>query len=357
MNHVAPSCGRGASRSSALARSVAAIGLVCVLASLRPASSRSGGEPPAGERSTPRIAYEVAPNGEWLVAWSREHGDGIGRAWLVTLDDGSTRSLDHLALSDGAPGWDGQNHLRVQIVDRELGVPEMQWIDVETQSVVASTRDRARMRDELDGSAASWANIERKKLIAGRVAHRVTARGGGRQFELSGGDDVDCQISTEVGVVFYSTRNGPVVELFRHDIANDDTRRFAQLDASLVGWSIAPSGDGALLVESCHERRARVIDTASGMLLHGPWMADDAAWVEGAGGRYIALTRGPRKIVYDTLRDREIEVASGGGDPPRLFALDDGRFVVESDGRIRLCDGDLRDVRTLFDRSLLAVGR
>ena len=315
------------------------------------------GVPLPREKPVAALDYQVSPDGAWLAVSSARRGDPEARAWLVPIDDGELRPLESTVVADAGLVWDSQGRLRVQVVDRARGVPELRWLDPATQQVLESTRDRDRMRTELS-AGASWASIEERKGSEGRVVHDVEWLAKKQHYEFSMRKDGSCQVSTRPGLVFHELRAGAQTLLVRRDMESGESKELTHLDAATLEWSLAPDGVGVLLLEAGTERRARVIDAEGGELLHGPWVVDEARWIEGAGSRYLGLTRGARRVVLDTLRDREVDFGADDGAWPRVVALDDGRFVVDEGARIALWSAELRPQRTLFERDLaLAVVR
>jgi hypothetical protein len=352
MTHRAPSAGRGDARNVLVRAGIAvtSLSVLTLLAAFRNGGEASPAAVPAdvARRATLPVRYSLAPDGGWVALWTRTSSNELARVWAVSVDDGRVRTFDDLELAGDSIGWDDEGNLRVQVVDPARALSEMRWIDPDTGRVVDSTRDRERMRREL--SDEPWASVQSRSLADGTTTFTVVRADGKDLLEVSGAEGTHCVVAERPGLVFHSTVSDDVVELTAVDLEHESERRFAQLAASsLLSWTPSPTGRGVLLLESGLERRARVIDSARGMLLHGPWRADEASWVEGAGGRYIALTRGPRHVVYDTLRDREVELVGHDDRWPRLIALEDGRFVLESELRIEVRDADLRLVRVLHD--------
>lgn len=351
MHRNAPTHGRVAGRAAAIALTFVPV-LAVVLAAAVPRVPALSSEKPA-----PVLSSHVSPDGQWLAVACAGRGGVAPRAWIVALDDGAVRTLDQLALVDDQIGWDASSRLRVRVLDRERGLPEMRWIDAQSGQTLETTRDRARMRAEL-AAGGSWAVIDERKCSDGRVAPSVTWSANGRKLELPPRKDGGCQVGAVPGIVYHAQRSGSGEVLVRHDMHSGASRELAQLERATVSWSLSADGRGVLLVETGNERRARVIDADTGMLLHGPWVVDGARWIEGADGRYLGLTRGSRRTVLDTLRDREADFGVEEGAWPRIVALDDGRFVVDDGARITLCDDDLATQRELFERSTaLAVAR
>ena len=352
----APSNGREQSLDL-LARvglAVAALSTCFTLASYRPGGGGGGPSSDVANATAPApvtapaVEYELAPDGDWIAIWTHQSNNELDRAWAVSLVDGSVRTLDHLELACDRLGWDDDGNLRVQVIDPTRSLSEMRWIDLDTGRVVESTRDRERIRRELQPEA--WATIRAHRLGDGATAFTVVGPDGEELLEVSGDEGTRCVLADRPGIAFVSTPAGEAIHMKAVDLEHATERRFAQLAAStLLVWWPSPSGNAVLLLENGLERRARVIDSSRGMLLHGPWLADQATWVEGARGRYVALTRGPRNLVYDTLRDREIELLGYDGRWPRLVALEDGRFVLESELRIEVRDADMRLQRVLYD--------
>ncbi len=301
------------------------------------------------------LSYTISPDGAALAVVSG--GAGVGaHAWVVAIDDGSVLALDDAPLATSEPAWDARGYLRIQVLDRARGVPEMRWIDTRTREVIDSTRDRERMRDEL-ASSASWAALEDKKCADGHVARSVLWIKKDRRLELERTDG-DAQVCSVPGIVFHELKSGAERLLVKRDMASGVCKTIARLDESALDWRVSADGRGILLLESGSDRRARVIDTGTGMLVHGPWLVDSACWIDGADGRYVGLTRSTQRIVVDTLRDREIDFGAVESEWPRMVALADGRFVVDEGARIVLRDSELAPVRTLFEHegALVVVG-
>ncbi|MCC7013227.1 MAG: hypothetical protein IT454_11750 [Planctomycetes bacterium] len=317
--------------------------LLCVptLGFALPTTSESGAAPKF------RLEAQLSPDQRWLAVTGAHAADSDVRAWIVPLGGGDAREIESI-VSNGSRtlGWDAQSHLRLQVVDRELGVPELRWIDVDSGDVVRSTRDREEMRGELRGAPASWATVEEKKAGERKLVRTVQWRDARRKIEISTQGESQFQVVAAPGIVFYSVRAANETQIFRCDVASGARREVLRSDAPVITWSASEDGFKLLLVEQGNEQRARVVDAQSGSLLHGPWMVAKAIWISGDEGRYLAATVGPRLVVIDVLRDRELDTPFESW--PWMTALADGRFVVEDDTDVRLFDADFGLQRVLL---------
>lgn len=299
------------------------------------------------KRDAPRLEAELAPNQAWISILALRGSSDDARAWIVPLDGGAEREFTDL-VGNGAQtlAWNSESQLRLTIQERDSRLVEMRWLDLETDLVVRSTRDREDIRAELRTDPDVWAAVEEKKLSDRRLVRTIQWRSAGRKVEIATQGESQLQVVATPGVVFYSTVVGSTTQVFRCDVGTGARREVARSDASAVQWSASEDGYKLLLTEQGHEQRARIVDAHQGTLLHGPWITSSATWVHGVEGRYVAAVIGTRNVVIDTLRDRNLEI--GFESWPWINALRDGRFVVEDDAEVRLYNDAFELERTLF---------
>jgi hypothetical protein len=124
-----------------------------------------------------------------------------------------------------------------------------------------------------------------------------------------------------------------------------------ELDGSTRSWSISPDERLALVTEAERPARARIVDLRNGMLVDGPWPAQSAHWIEDDQSRYVALVSRGRRTLVDRVRDRQLDLGADEGAWPTIEPLPDGRFVVQSQQSIDLCDDELRTLRKLVAKA------
>lgn len=323
--------------------------LVCAANSGGYAFKPSASSSAASVREPYRLDARLSPDGRWLaVTGAHGFGDDL-RCWVVPLESGVPRELHGVEPAGSQTlGWDDAGLLRLQTVDREHGVPEMRWIDVASDQVVRSTRDRDVMRAELRAGTAVWATVEERRGSDRRALRLVSWRDAGRKLELQVGAEVRFEFANEPGLGFVSSRADGVSTLTRFEVGSGATREIARSSAGTFSWTLSPDGRKLALWEQGHESRVRVIDSVHGTLLHGPWMTSSARWLDGGGSRYLASLAGERRVLFDLLRDRELDAGPAEGEWPTITALADGRFVVEDDRQVTLYDADFRRERELF---------
>ena len=305
--------------------------------------------------SVGRAYFETAlsPDGRWLAVRTLPADKTAGALAIVSVDDGASRSFGSLQ-ARSTPAWDEQGRLQVRVVDPQHGVPQVQVIDPATGATVATTRDRERRPSETASNSGapvypSWAEVDERKSKDGRVVRRVEWVGHSARLDLPKGSDVACQISEEPGIFYYSQRAADRLQIVRYDLGAGTADLLVTLDVGLVEWSVSPDGRALLVVETTPSRRARVLDVRNASLLDGPWPATAAAWLDDGGARYVRLdSTDGRRLVVDRVRDRQIEYGQVSEPWPSIRPLQDGRFVVETEQSVDVCNDKLEPIRQLF---------
>jgi hypothetical protein len=339
------------------------IALAAIFSSTSPASFATAHTPPIPPLPSPLVASDpsarayfetaLSPDGHWLAVRTLPADKNAGAVAIVSVDDGASRTLGALQ-ARSTPAWDEQGRLQVRVVDPEHGVPQVQLIDPATGATVATTRDHEHRASDAGSSSGapgypSWAQVEERKSKDGRVVRRVEWIGHSARIDLPKGADVACQIAGEPGVLYYSQRAAERVQIFRHDLEAGTAELLVTLDGGLTDWSASPDGRALLVIETVPTRRARVVDLRNGTLLDGPWPATAAAWLDDGAARYVRVdSTDGRRLVIDRMRDRQIEYGPVSQPWPSIRPLQDGRFVVETDQSVAVCNDKLEPIRQLF---------
>lgn len=305
--------------------------------------------PEARTREPYRLEARLSPDGRWVaVLGSRGWSDEV-RCWIVPVETGVQREI--LDVHPSGPqtiGWDNASQVRVQVVNTEHGVPEMRWIDVTTGEVSRWTRDRQLMRDETRLQRQPWGEVSERKALDGRTLRSVWWRETGQRAELESRGESRCELSPQPGIGFFSSTVGGVQYLKRFDCANSLQDEIVETNAIRFDWALSADGRKLLVTERTLENRVRVLDSVTGSLVDGPWLADEPRWVEGGDGRYFVAVQGARRVLFDLARDRELEIGLDQGEWADIQALSNGKFVVEDDREVALYDSNWRRERALF---------
>ncbi|MCY3001732.1 MAG: hypothetical protein NTV21_08005 [Planctomycetota bacterium] len=311
--------------------------------------SNSAPAPEARAREPYRLEARLSPDGRWVaVLGSRGWSDEV-RCWIVPVETGVQREiLDVHPSGPQTVGWDNEGHVRVQVVNTDHGVPEMRWIDVSTGEVSRWTRDRQLMRDESRLQAQAWGEVSERKALDGRTLRSVWWRETGLRAELESRGESRCELSPQPGIGFFTSTVGGVQYLKRFDCANSLQDEIVETNAIRFDWALSADGRKLLVTERTLENRVRVLDSVTGSLVDGPWLADEPRWVEGADGRYFVAVQGTRRMLFDLARDRELEIGPDEGEWVDIQALHNGKFVVEDDHGVALYDSNWRRERSLF---------
>jgi len=301
-----------------------------------------------GANTPTPLEWSVSPDGEWLaVSASRGRKDQYD-AWLVSIDDGASRELTDVERVSPQLGFDAAGRLRLYLLDDARGLPSLVWTDPRSGDVLESTRDRARIRRELEPLAHGWARLDERKI--GDVTHprKVEWPAQRLRFELDSKRDGRLAVSDIPGIVFYSRKIGDQLRLVRRDMRTENDTTLVAEGRGLAEWSVASDGREIAVVERVLNGRVRVIDAATGSLVAGPWTGDEVEWLEGAESRYLAIRTGDQRLVVDTLRDKLLPTVEWR----QIRALDDGSFVVEQEQQIVHFDMDFGEPRVLFQRAV-----
>ena len=326
---------------------VLSLGSILCAANSWPLSAPNGAT--AGAREPYRLEAALSPDGRWVaVSGARGWSDEV-RCWIVPVENGVP-----LKVADAQPNgshtiaWDAAGHARVEIVNRELGVPEMRWLDPATGETVRLTRDRDAMREELRAATSEWGSVHERHVPDGRTLRSVRWTAEGTHIDLESVGDSRITLSPQAGAGFFTSTRGGATYLTRFDIAAGTQRDIVQSGALDLEWRCSSDGRKLLVSEGGLEHRVRIVDAQAGTLLDGPWVATEPRWIEGCDGRYFASVRGGQRVLFDLLRDREVSMGRDEGAWPEVTALEDGRFLVENDREVALFTADFRRERCVF---------
>lgn len=296
-----------------------------------------------------RLEAALSPDGRWVAVSGARGWSDETRCWIVPLENGVP-----LEIADTQPhgsqtiAWDASGHARVEVVNRELGVPEMRWIEPATGETVRLTRDRDAMRLELRAATLEWGTVQERRTPDGRTLRIVRWTAEGSHIDLESVGDSRITLSPQAGAGFFTATRGGATYLTRFDIAAGTQRDIVQSGALELEWRCSSDGRKLLVSEGGLEHRVRIVDAQAGTLLDGPWVATEPRWIEGCDGRYFAGVRGGQRVLFDLLRDREVSMGRDEGAWPEVTALPDGRFLVENDREVALFNADFRRERCVF---------
>ncbi len=316
----------------------------------KPASATSA--PSGAEAAAPApLEWSVSPDGEWLAVSSARGRRDQYDAWVVAVADGAQRELEEVERAAPQLSFDDQGRLRLYTLDSARGTPALLWIDPGAGSVLESTRDRARIKTELEPLTHGWARVDERRTGDSTSPRRVEWPAQRARFELDPKRDVELALSEVEGVVYYSRRVGDQLRLVRRELRSGDETTLVVEGRGLQMWRLTADGRSVALVERGIESRVRVIDAQSGALVAGPWLGDGIEWAPGGGSRHLVLTSGGQRRLVDTLLDK----THTAGAWEHFAVLDDGRIVAEVEHEIVLLDAELREVRVLFQRPVDAA--
>jgi hypothetical protein len=234
--------------------------------------------------------------------------------------------------------------LQIRVRDGQRSGVELRSIDPTTGATVASERAS-------DAAAtASWARVERRKSGDGHELVRIEWISRGLKFHLPA-EYGECQLGATPGIVFYAQPTAGKLALLRHDMDRGLAEQLVVLDANTRSWSVSADERMLLVTEAERPHRARVIDLRNGMLIDGPWPAESARWIDDSASRYVALVARGRRTLVDRVRDRSLDLGADQGAWPAIAPLPDGRFVIESQQSLDLCDDQLHTLRTLVAKA------
>lgn len=334
---------RGAALRAASASACAA--LCAVLCSFSGVGTGAGG----ASSAAPVLEWSVSADGRHVAISAARGRASQYDAWLVSVADGAVRELEEVERAAPQLEFDAAGRLRVYTLDAERGTPALVWFDPASLEVLDSTRDRARIRAELEPLEHGWARVSTRRVGERNVARRVDWPEQRKHFALDSKRDVELSVAESEGVVFYTRRVGDQLRLVRRDLRNDSERTLVAEGRGLVAWQVSRDGRSVAVVERSGESRIRVLDAESGQLVAGPWLGDEAAWAPGESARCLIVSSGERRQVIDVLLGKQHEA----GDWTRLAALSDGSYVVQIERDLVLLDSNLSERRVLFQGASL----
>lgn len=340
---------RGAARRAAGASALGAV--LCAGLCGFGGSAPGGGAPVGGEAlAAPALEWSVSSDGRFLAVSAPRGRKDQHDAWVVSIEDGVVRELEQVERAAPQLSFDERGWLRIYTVDAERGTPALQWTDPGTGAVLEQTRDRGRIRSELEPLECGWASVERRRSADRLVARRVDWPERRTHFELDSKRDVELAISEAPGVVFYTRRVGDQLRLVRRELRDASETILVAEGRGLSDWRVSSDGRAIALRERGLESRVRVIDGASGALIAGPWLGDGVEWAPGGGARSLVIVRGDQRRLLDILLDKE-QLA---GDWENFAVLADGSVVAEIERELVLLDSQLAEIKVLFQGSQVA---
>ncbi|MBM3987133.1 MAG: hypothetical protein FJ294_04135 [Planctomycetes bacterium] len=296
-----------------------------------------------------RLEAALSPDGRWVAVSGARGWSGETRCWIVPLEHGAPLEiLDTQSHGAQTIAWNAAGEARVEVVNREFGVPELHWIEPATGETVRRTRDRDAIRAEMRAVTLEWGTVQERHTPDGRTLRRVRWTAEGSRIDLESVGQSRITLSPQAGAGFFTATRGGVTYLTRFDIVEGTQRDIVHSGALDLEWRCSSDGRKLLVSEGGLEHRVRIVDARVGALLDGPWVATEPRWIEGCDGRYFAGVRGGQRVLFDLLRDREVSMGRDEGAWPEVTALSDGRFVVENDREVALFDADFRRQRCVF---------
>lgn len=335
---------RGAARRAAGSSACAA--LCAVLCSFTGVGASAG----AGGSAAPPLEWSVSADGRHLAVSTSRGRSNQYDAWLVSIGDGVVRELEQVERAAPQLEFDDAGRLRIYTVDAERGTPALVWTDPTSGELLESTRDRARIRAELDPLEFGWARLATRRVGERTVARRVEWPAERKSFELDSKRDVELAVAELEGVVFYTRRVGDQLRLVRRDLRTEVERTLVAEGRGLFAWRPSRDGRAVAIAERGGESRIRVIDAESGNLIAGPWLGEEVEWAPGESARCLIVSNGKRRQLIDILLDKQQEA----GDWTRLEALSDGSYVVQIERDLVLLDANLGEPRVLFQGASVA---
>ncbi len=327
----------------------AAFGVLSLASLLCATNSEPFAQPSTIAREPYRLDAALSPDGRWVAVSGSRGWSGEARCWIVPVENGVPIEIED-AQPHGAQTltWDASGNARVEVVNRELGVPEMRWINPATSETVRFTRDRDAMREELRASTTEWGTVHERHVPDGRTLRIVRWTSEGSHVDLESIGDSRITLSPQPGAGFFTSTRGGATYLTRFDMTNGTQRDIVQSGSLDLEWRASSDGRKLLVSEGGLEHRVRILDAQSGALVDGPWVTTEPRWIEGCDSRYFAGVRGGQRVLFDLLRDREVSMGRDEGPSPEVTATEDGRFLVENDREVALYSADFRRERCVF---------
>jgi dipeptidyl aminopeptidase/acylaminoacyl peptidase len=296
-----------------------------------------------------RLDAKLSPDGRWVAIHGSRGWSDETRGWIVPLENGVPIELrDVQPNGPQTLAWDEHNLLRVEVVNHDVGIPEMHWLQPSTGETVRLTRDRDAMREQVRAATAEWGTVSERHVADGRTLRIVRWNSERTHVDLESIGASRITLSTQPGSGFFTSTREGVTYLSRFDMVAGTERELVQTLAPDFDWRVSADGRKLLVSEGGLEPRARILDAASGTLLDGPWLATEPRWIEGCDGRYFAAVEGARRVLFDLLRDRKLDLGGDEGPWLEIVALEDGRFLVDNDREVALFNADFRRERGLF---------
>lgn len=301
-----------------------------------------------GSSALPALEWSVSPDGDWLAvsaARGRQDQDQYD-AWVIAVDDGGVRELSEVERAAPQIAFDARNRLRVYTLDSERGTPLLTWADPRSGEVLEGTRDRTRIRAELQTPLEhGWARIEQRRVGQSTAARRVEWPAERMKFELDAKRDVELAVSSLPGVVLYSRRVGDQLRLVRRELSTSAEQTLVAEGRGLIDWAWSEDGRAVAVLEQGIDSRVRVVDAQSGALIAGPWLGDSAEWAPGGGSRFLTIEQAGQRRLVDTL----LGATHDAGAWRSFRMLADGHVIAQVEQQLVLLDSELSEVRVLFD--------
>jgi len=299
-----------------------------------------------GASTVPALEWSVSPDGGWLAVSSARGRQETYDAWVIAVEDGGVRELDEVERAAPQIAFDANNRLRVYTLDAERGTPLLTWADPRSGAVLEGTRDRTRIRAELEAPLEhGWARVEQRRSGQTLAARRVEWPAERVKFELDAKRDVELATSSLAGVVVYSRRVGDQLRLVRRELSSAAENTLVAEGRGLVDWAWSEDGRAVAVHERGIDSRVRVVDAASGALIAGPWLGESVEWAPGGGSRFLVIGQAGQRRLVDTLLGESHDTGAW-----RSFRmLSDGHVIAHVEQQLVLLDADMAEVRVLFD--------
>jgi len=299
-----------------------------------------------GASALPALEWSVSPDGDWLAVSAARGRQEQYDAWVIAVENGGVRELSEVERAAPQIVFDARNRMRVYTLDSERGTPLLTWADPRSGEVLEGTRDRSRIRAELQTPLEhGWARIEQRRVGQSTAARRVEWPAERMKFELDAKRDVELAVSALPGVVLYSRRVGDQLRLVRRDLSTSAEQTLLAEGRGLIDWAWSEDGRAVAVREQGVDSRVRVVDAQSGALIAGPWLGDSVDWAPGGGSRFLTIEQAGRRRLVDTL----LGAAHEAGAWRSFRMLSDGHVIAQVEQQLVLLDAEFSEVRVLFD--------